>query len=164
MINYEYLHELEAVELSSVTKRSVNELLPVFVSLGFTLHDDIVSLDRKDTVPPWQHTSVVEVEVCCGEEEVFGFKKGEWDTLCMKYLFASLPFEFTDRFIEVVFQLSEELGTSVKYQGAGVNAKELTRLFTDIRDELVSETGEIAGSEGLAILIHSTYPRTLRNR
>ncbi|PQO30430.1 hypothetical protein DTL21_24050 [Bremerella cremea] len=158
-MDYEYLHEIECVELRSVAKRPVTELLPEFRSLGFTLHDDVVSLDRKGKIPPWQHTSIVEVEVQCEGDEVFGFEEGEWDVLQLKYLFATLPFELADRFIDVVFQLAGKLEASVTYRGVEVDASGLKERFAFICDELLSETGEDAGSEGLAILIHSTYPR-----
>ena len=158
-MDYEYLHEVELVELRCVTKRPVSELLPAFRSLGFTFHDDVVSLDRSGQIPPWQHTSIVEVEVQCEGEEVFGFEEGEWDVLQLKYLFATLPFELADRFIDVVFQLAGVLETSVMYRGVEVDASELKERFSLTCEELLSETGEGAGSERLAILIHSTYPR-----
>lgn len=158
-MGYEYLHEVESVELRSASKRPLHELLPVFRSLGFTLHDDVVSLDRIGKVPPWQHPSIVEVDVQCDEEEVFGFKRGMWDVLHLKYLFATLPFELTDEFVDIVFRLCDKLGLSATYQGAVVDARTLKSQFSHVHDELLSETGESPGSEGLAILIHSTYPR-----
>ena len=158
-MDYEYLHEVEIAELRSVAKRPVSELLPAFRSLGFTLHDDVVSLDRGGKIPPWQHTSIVEVEVQCEGEEVLGFEEGEWDVLHLKYLFATLPFELAETFIDVVFQLAGKLETSVTYRGVEVDASELKERLIRTCDELLSETGEDAGSEALAILIHSTYPR-----
>ena len=159
MKDYEYLHEVECVELRSDAKRTVSELLQAFRSNGFTLHDDVVSLDRSGKIPPWQHTSVVEVEVQCEGEEVFGFEEGEWNVLHLKYFFATLPFELADRFIDVVFQLAGKLETSVTYRGVEVDASELKERLVLVCDELLSKTGQDAGSEELAILIHSTYPR-----
>jgi hypothetical protein len=156
---YEYLHEVEVVTLRSETPRPLSELLPVFTSQGFTLHDDVVSLDRGDTVPRWQHPSVVEVECQREDEEVFGFDEGEWDAVLLKYLFASLPFDNVDQFINVVVETSKRLGIRPEFQGQPVDGESLKREFNTIRDQLLSETGEDAGSEQLAILIHSTYPR-----
>src|SRR4051794_279088 len=116
-MEYENLHEFETVELRSATMRATSELLPVFERLGFTLHDDVVSLDRKGVIPPWQHPSIVEVEILGGNQEVFGFDDGKWDVIRLKYLFASLPFELVDQFIEVVFRLSRELSIPVNSRG-----------------------------------------------
>lgn len=159
-MNFKHLHEVEFVEMHSNTKRPVSELLPIFRSLGFSLHDDVVSLDRKGRIPPWQARSIIDVEVLCGKEEVFGFGEGEWDDLRFSYLFASLPFELAERFIEIVFQLSDKLEMSVTYHGGEVIASELKSEFSLRKDELFSETGEEPGSEALAILIQSTYPRS----
>lgn len=158
-MNYEYLHEVEHVELPTPIKRPVAELLSVFKSLGFAIHDDVASLDRNEKIPPWQHSSIVEVKVQRDGEEVFGFEEGEWDELRCEYLFAYLPYELTERFVEVVFALSRLLSTPVKYRGACVDEHELKDRFTQIRADLLSETGVDAGSEWLAILIHGTYPR-----
>ena len=39
-----------------------------------------------------------------------------------------------------------------------VTADDLRQGFAAVREELIRETGDDAGSEGLAIFIHSTYP------
>ena len=72
-MDYDKLHEVEVVTLRSESPRPLSELLPIFTSQGFTLHDDVVSLDRGDQVPPWQHAAVVEVECQLQGQEVFGF-------------------------------------------------------------------------------------------
>lgn len=158
-MNYEYLHEVEIVELRTSTPRPISELLPVFDRLGFELHDDLVSFDRKEKIPPWQHSSIAEVEVQYNHEEIFGFDEGEWTTLRLKYLFASLPYELAEKFFKITFALSEQLATPVYFRGSIVSASELSFRFNQVRDELLSETGQDAGSEQLAILIQSTYPR-----
>lgn len=158
-MDYTYFHEVEVVELRSPSPRPLAELLAVFTSQGFALHDDVVSLDRTGKVPPWQHPSIVEVEVLHQGEEVFGFGEGAWDTIELKYLLASLPPESINRFIDVVAATSDQLGLAPEFGGEKVTIDALRREFTRIRDEVLSETGEKAGSEGLAILIHSTYPR-----
>jgi hypothetical protein len=81
----------------------LGELIRFFRSQGFALHDDVVSLDRKGKVPPWQHSSIVEVQTeFCGEE-VFGLDEdGLWDCLSLKFLVASLPFELVERFVQTV--------------------------------------------------------------
>jgi len=158
-MDYSYLHEIESVELRSVTPRSVAELVPVFRASGFTFHDDVVSLDRKGRVPPWQHPTIVEVEVQWNGEEVFGFEEGKWDSIQLKYLFASLPFELADEFVESVMALAERIGITPTHHGKEVTANDLRLAFAAAREELIRETGDDAGSEELAIFIHSTYPR-----
>lgn len=158
-MDYSYLHEIEFVEFRSVAPRSVVELVPVFKSCGFTFHDDVVSLDRKGRIPPWQHPSVIEVEVQRNGEEVFGFDEGEWDSIQLKYLFASLPFELVDEFVDSVIAVADQLRITPTRHGKEVTAAELRRAFAEVREELIRETGDDAGSEGLAIFIHSTYPR-----
>ena len=158
-MNYDYLHEVESVELHSPIRRPLSELPRLFRPLGFVVHDDVLSLDRDDKVPPWQHSSTVEIEVQRDSKEVFGFRAGEWDVVCFRYLFATLPYELTDRFIEVAVAASARLSLPMISNGRPVDEDALRQWFAQIREELLTETGEEPGSEGLAILIHSTYPR-----
>lgn len=158
-MTYEYLHELEQVEITTPNRRPLAELLPLFLQLGFTLHDDVVSLDRKGKIPPWQHSSIVEVETRCNGEEVFGFKEGVWDSILLRYLFATLPYELTDTFVDVTYAVSRKLSLPVKLRGVEIDEVMLRECFSKIREDLTSETGMDAGSEELAIWIHSTYPR-----
>lgn len=158
-MDFRYLHEVELVEFLSDHPRPLSELVPIFTALGFTVHDDVVSLDRSGRIPPWQHSSLVEVEVLRDGEELFGFEEGEWDTIQLKYLFASLPFEKSVEFLNTVEAIAKALAIVPRYRGSETDVSTLSNEFERIRDELLTETGEDPGSEGLAILIHSTYPR-----
>jgi hypothetical protein len=158
-MDYSYLHELEFVEFKSVLPKRIPELVPVFRSCGFTFHDDVVSVVRKGRVPPWQHSSVVEVVVQRNGEEIFGFEQGEWDTIRLEYLFASLPFDLVDEFLYVVTAIADKLGIPPTFRGERVAPIDVKRRFLEAREDLIRETGEDAGSERLAILIHATYPR-----
>ncbi len=62
-MKYEHLYEVEHVEIHSQVARPVAELAPIFLKLGFTVHDDVVSLDRRGRIPPWQHSSLVEIVI-----------------------------------------------------------------------------------------------------
>ena len=155
----DYFHEVESVDICSRASRPLSELTLVFRDLGFTFHDDIVSLDRQENVPPWQHPSIVEIQVLCRGEEVFGFEAGEWDTIRVNYLFASLPFDLADNFIEVSHLISKKLSLPLEHAGEIVDEMWLRERFARIRQELLDHTGEEPGSEGLAILIRSRYPR-----
>ncbi|MEZ6140755.1 MAG: hypothetical protein R3B84_09310 [Zavarzinella sp.] len=158
-MNYEYLHELEEVELCVSDARPISELLPIFRKLGFTFHDDVVSLDRPVRVLPWQHSSVVEIEILFNGKEVFGFDEGKWDTIRLKYLFATLPYELADMFVETAIAVGKELCLPLRHAGVTIDETSLRQRFSIIRMELFDNTGEEPGSEGLAILIQSTYPR-----
>jgi hypothetical protein len=159
MISYEHLHEVEHVELLSPARRPVSELLPAFEGLGFTIHDDVVTLDRTGKIPPWQSSTIVAVHVQCDGEDVYGFDEGEWNVIQLRYLFASLPYELSEKFVDVAFNVSKNLFTPVVYKGAEIDAEGLRARFAQVRADLLARTREDAGSEALAILIHSTYPR-----
>lgn len=156
---YEYFHEVETIDLRHSQAQLTSDLLPVFRRRGFTLHEDVLSLDREGAIPPWQNSSIVDVEVVHNDQDVYDFEEALWSTLRLKYLFASLPFEFVDQFIDVAYALSQELGTSLTFRGRNIDRGELKAHFERFRDEVLTTTGEDVGSEGLAILIYSTYPR-----
>jgi len=159
MSKFDYLHEVEVASFTARSPRPLIELLGFFKSQGFTLHDDVVSLDRKGKLPPWQHSSIVEVQTELQGEEVFGFEEGSWDCLKLKYLFASLPFELVDRFIRVVENTRDFLSISPEFLGKLVSGADLKLEFEHFKKEVVSEIGDEPGSESLAIFIQTTYPR-----
>lgn len=158
-MEYDYLHEVEQVELRSPNSRSLSELPTTFKQLGFTIHDDVLCLDRIGKVPPWQHCSIAEVEVQRNGEEVFGFDEGDWDLIRLKYFFATVPYELAERFIAAALAISRNLLLPVRYDSSEVDEAFLRQQFAKVRADLLAETGEDAGSEGLAILIQSRYPR-----
>ncbi len=133
MTNYDHLHELEIVTFRSGKPRPRKELLRVFGSQGFTLHDDVFSLDRLGKQPPWQHSSFVELEVRYQNEEVFGFEEGVWDELRLKYLFAFLPFECVEEFMRSVEATSQHLGISPEFRGQATDRLKLRKDFEQIR-------------------------------
>src|SRR5262249_15015399 len=132
----------------------------LFLESGFTLHDDVLSFDRTDHVPPWQHSSIAEVEFRYRGDEVFGFKTGFWDLVTLQYLFASLPIEFATTFAEIVEKVALKLDLSAEYRGATADKLMLQNAFQEHYEEVLSETGDEPGSESLAIFIQSTYPRS----
>lgn len=159
MMKVDDFHEIEVVELHSTVHRTLSELLTCFRELEFTIHEDVASLDRKGDVPLWQHSSIVEVTIQCDCEEVFGFDEGEWNAIQLKYLYATLPHELTERFIDIVSGISKVLLLPIEYQGCQIDEIGLRQRFAQIRTDLLAKTGEEAGSEALAILIHQSYPR-----
>ena len=109
MTDYDYLHEIEHVELRSAFRRPLSELLPLFKELGFTLHYDVLTLDREGTIPPWESSSIVSVETRCTGKDVSDFDDGEWDTIRLSYLFATLPFYLTSIFVDIAFTVAKRL-------------------------------------------------------
>lgn len=159
MISYDYLHEIECVDFRSHCRRPVPDLFSLFWDLGFTAHYDIVTLDRCGVVPPWQSTSIVTIDVYCANEVVYGFDDGEWDAIRLKYLFATLPFEFTETFLGIASRVSRDLKLPMEKDGSAVDERILRSKFTEFREDLLLRTRSQPGSEALAMLIHSTYPR-----
>jgi hypothetical protein len=158
MSRFDYLHEVETVTIQAEEPQSIAALLPLFKRLGFSLHDDVLSLDRSDRNPPWQHSSIVEVELLHNGEEVFDVED-YWDTMHIKYLFASLPYELAEKFVEVAFSISKSLSLPLIHRGEVVTSILLRQRFMSYKEEILAETGDEPGSESLAILIQSTYPR-----
>lgn len=157
MIDLERLHEVVSVTLEPAELRQSSELASCLSSLGFSNHGDLFSLDRRDSVPPWQHASIVEVYVYRSGEVVYD-EKG-WDKIRLDYLFAFLPVELSDVFIDVAFAVSDVLGVPVLYRKEVVERDELASALKRFSDELMEDWYETPGSEELAILIAGTYPR-----
>ena len=159
MNGFEFLHEMETVQFVVEPEQRIRSLGSHFRGLGFRRHDDLFVMDRPRPTPPWQPTSLVEVRFQRGGVETFEVQNGWFDTLCLHFLLASLPFEFAETFVAVVEQTSRFLGVPGRYRSADVTALQLMSHLRECRMELLDRTGEEPGSEALAILILDTYPR-----
>ncbi|KAA5543865.1 hypothetical protein FYK55_11900 [Roseiconus nitratireducens] len=159
MIDYSYLHEIEFIEFKTKIPRSRQSLAQCLLREGFTLHDDLFCVDRTDKVPPWQHPSIIETSVIDQQDEVYDYSEGVWDCLQLKYLLAFLPFDFAGQFVECAQRLSERLNIRPEYGGRIITAKALYAKLETAKSEVLKETGELPGTENLAIFIQSTYPR-----
>jgi len=159
MKDYSHLHEEEVVSFCAPNPRPVAELLELFLAQGFTLHDDVLCLDRSNRGQPWQSSSIVAVEVSCRGKEIFGFEEGEWDEVKLKYLFAYLPFELTERFFVVIETTGRELGMGPQRNGKPTSIDALRADFQAFKTQLLAEVGDEPGSESAAIVIQYTYPR-----
>ena len=156
-MDYAKLHEEVVVILRSDRLRRIRDAHGSMTALGFTRHDDVWSLDRKGHVPPWQHASIIELDFLKNGIEIYA--SGSWDLIRCRYLFASLPMEYVPAFVEAVFTLANRLLLSVALDDAPTTREDLLEYLARCADDLHSEFGEIAGSESLAVLIQSTYPR-----
>src|SRR5260370_40130334 len=161
-MSFDYLHEVEVVSFQTDSPQQVAPLAALLESLGFTLHDDVYSLDRVDKVQPWQHGSIVEVEMLLDGKEVFDLE-GEWNSLKLKYLLAFLPADYICIFVDSVFAVARELNLSPVLGGEVTTRDGLLERLSAFAQDLESELGEQPGSEGLAIIIHGTYPRPREN-
>lgn len=159
MTRFEYLHEVETVTFRTSSPRPLREAKDVFISCEFKLHDDVLSIDRDEPFPVWQHSSIAEVEFQLAGREVFGFSRGKWDSVHVEYLFSSLPFDCLTDYLKAISTLSDLLQIQPEYMGKVKSVAEIRDAMLRHREELLEHTGEEPGSETLAILVHSTYPR-----
>ena len=65
-MKYDFLHEAEEVYLESDAPRPCSVVHSILEQLGYTLHEDVYSLDRQ-----WQSEAFVDVYVMVGESEVY---------------------------------------------------------------------------------------------
>ena len=156
-MDFAKLHEEVVVVLCSDRLLRIHDARESMVALGFKRHDDVWSLDRTGLVPTWQHGSIVELDFLNDGTEVYANES--WDAIQCRYLFASLPLNCIPFFVDVVFALSDKLLLSVSLGGRTARREDLLKHFEQCAGDLQSEFGEVPGSESLAILIQSTYPR-----
>lgn len=156
MIGYGSFHEEEVVTLSGAT-RSCRDLWNLLKESQFSLQDDVFVLERRDKVKPWQHDAIVEVEILRDGREVFDEAEA-WDTLNAVYSLARLPDSCVPVFVEVVSALAKKLQIEPRHRDHVVSRDDLLRIFQGYAEELRSTLGQ-PGSEEVAILIESTYPR-----
>ncbi len=153
------LDRIFSVVFQAKSPRSLPKLLPIFLDQGFTLYEEVVSLDRIGKIPPWQHSSIVEVECRLDGDEVFGFEEGCWTEVELQYLFSALPFNLASSYLSVVHQISEALKLEPQIDGKEATIDMLKNRMDKIHSCLVSKSGMEPGSEELAILIQSTLHR-----
>ena len=156
-MDYNWLHEAEEVSLVSQSPRHFPEVGSILLNLGYTLHEDVFSLDRPGPIPPWQSESYVEVYILSGQSEVYE-PSDTWDTITLAYLLATQPRSGIAVFVSSVSRISELLGLAMRYRGTIVSAEQLTDALNNCADELQLSLGE-PGEELVAIFIASTYPR-----
>lgn len=154
-----FLHEVETVRLVSAVARPISEAAAALRNAGFTLHDDVYCLDRPDKILPWQHDVVADVEVRSVGVDVIDSDAVEWDEIKFDYLFPHLPFNLTERFIESVFSVGQQLKLTPVYDGLPITTESLRLRFAQFRSELLANLGDEPGSEPVAIFVASTYPR-----
>jgi hypothetical protein len=157
-MKYDFLHEAEEVYLRSEARRPCSVVHSILEQLGYTLHEDVYSLDREGALPPWQAEAFVDVYIMEGESEVYEPSE-TWDTIKLVYLLATLPKDGIQRFAASASRISHLLRIPMTYGGKLVSEQDLTQALLDCADELRLNVGE-PGTESVAIYIESTYPRS----
>ena len=155
-MDFSSLHEIESVRLISHEPRPYSDLSDCLSRFGFARHDDVFSLDRTDAPLPWQHSAVIEARTLINGEEVY---EDVWDTVSLDYLFAFLPADYIDLYVETIFRVADCLELAPIFRDAPVDRIQLRAKLQSFVVELASEYGERPGSESLAVLIAETYPR-----
>lgn len=158
-MTFDDLHEAEDVTFASDKKQACLSLWKILKTSGFTLHEDVFSLDRpkKPPLPIWQSESFVEVSILNDNEEVYE-SSGEWNKLVLRYLLATQPRQGIPTFAKTAATLSERLGIPMVFHGKPVTIEELEANLNRFAGEVTANLGE-PGSEEVAILIRATYPR-----
>jgi len=159
MMEFDYLHEVEDVVLHAENKRPCAELWKMFKAQGFTLYEDVFSLDRpkKPKSPIWQSETFVDVDVFNDKTPVYEPEE-EWNKVVLKYLLATQPRAGIAVFARQASEISAHLGLPMMLRGNLVTREGLEKQLNTFADELTVQLGE-PGSEDVAIVIQSTYPR-----
>jgi len=149
-MKYDFLHEAEEVNLVSDAPRQCSVIHSILEQQGYTLHEDVYSLERRGPIPLWQSESFVHVDILSGTSEVYQPWE-TWDTAKLVYLLATLPSDGINTFVTSVSKVSQLLGIPITYRGRVVSAKQLEQALLDCADELRVNVGE-PGTESVAIL------------
>jgi hypothetical protein len=157
MNEYSYLHEAEDVWLRSDTVRWCTELWQALPELGFTLDEDVFTVDQAGKPPLWQSPSIVSVHVMHGDREVYD-EHSQWDWLKLRFLLATLPATGLDVFVDKATATADRLGLPMLYRGHVVTRDELRAELEACVAELRDSVGE-PGSKEVAAVIEMTYPR-----
>lgn len=159
MTDYDYLHEAEDVVLRSENDRPCGALWKLLRAQGFTLHEDVFSFDRPTNppLPIWQSDAFVEVDICNNETELHD-PEDKWNKILLTYLLATQPRSGIPVFSRKASDISASLALPMTLRGKVVGAEELEECLNRFADELAVQVGE-PGSEDVAIVIRSTYPR-----
>jgi len=152
------LHEEETVTFGADRSRPCSELWALLKNICFTLEEDVfVYLRTEKDVAPWQHDAVIEIEILAGDDEVFS-RSGKWDTLNVIYPLGRVPMSEMPLVVQKAAEIAQHLALPMVQRGSVVNSDELTERLNEYAAEL-TDTAGAPGSEELAILIESRYPR-----
>jgi hypothetical protein len=156
MIRLEKLHESESFEIRLEKPIAGKAVIAYFKGIGASLEDDFILEDRKDTVPPWQTSSIYTVECSLSGVAVYP-DESQVDCLTFDYLFSSLPARFYPRFAEVLQRSAEQFDGSIYYDARVISPRDMNPLFDSWVSDLRDEISEEPGTESLSILIEELF-------
>jgi len=158
-------HEKESVILRGTVRRSRGDLARYLRGLGFQAIDDFYTYPRPGRLPKWQSLDLLSVDVLIQgkavyetEDDVADGVATEWDSLRCDYLLATLPRECIVRAVALVGEICGSWQLELTYAESAVDSSELLARWNEIASNLASKYAP-PGSEELAILIASSYPR-----
>jgi hypothetical protein len=152
MTDLRKVHERELFDLIGLRVLSLADIQPALEALGFIFEDDFAYLKREDRVEQWQTEELVTCEFLAAGSEVYP-DESDFDSLRLSVLVASLPEEQVVRALHVVFDLADRVRLDVSHASRAVSRTAIPALVTDWTADLLGETGDICGSESVAILI-----------
>jgi hypothetical protein len=158
MIDLRRIHEVERFDLASPRPLSWQSVQPMLAKLGFTFMDDFADLMRSDRSQPWQSEAVASCEFFEGGKQVYP-DENDFDQVRFSVLVATLPEEQSISAIHLLHLVAEQLALPVCYSGSLVSRDACLALLKNWHSDILSETGDVAGSESVGILISMEYEK-----
>ena len=158
MIDLRKVHEQEIFNLVGQRKLSLSEVQPALKARGFAFTDDFASLKRSDKVERWQTRTLVQCDFLAGGRGVYP-DESSFDSLRFSILVASMPEEQVVKALDVVFDVAGQLRLGITHNSATVSRADIPSLVTRWTAEILAETGDVCGSESVAILISMEYDK-----
>lgn len=159
MIQYfEKFHEKEKFVLTSSNKYFLHNLRTVLKKFSFEEMGDFFFLDRK-TDNSWQSVNLTDIEVYDDDRKLGLHKEESWNKLIFDYMFATLPFESTSKFLDIIFTIASEFNLIVAHRDNVCSREDLERMFNKYRDDVQNTLQGEPGSEIVRINILMSYPR-----
>jgi hypothetical protein len=158
MIDLHKIHEQEAFDLVGERVLSLAEIQPLLTAFGFVFEDDFAWLSRSDRAEQWQTGTLVDCHFLAKGREVYP-DESDFDTLRFDVLVASLPQEQVLKALHVIFDIADQVQLVVSHGSRAVSRAEIPSLVARWTEEIVSEAGDICGSESVAILIRMEYDK-----
>jgi len=156
MIDLRKVHEREVFDLVGLGELSLSEVQPALKARGFVFTDDFASLKRSDNVERWQTRTLVQCDFLAAGREVYP-DESSFDLLRFSILVASMPEEQVVKALDVVFDVAGQLRVGVTHNSVAVSRADIPSLVTRWTAEILQETGDVCGSDSVAILISMEY-------
>ena len=124
--------------------------------------DDFIELMRIDSVEPWQSEAIAGCNFEHQGKDVYPDEE-DFDQIRYEILVCSLPRTIVEKSSEVLFIIASELGLEVWYGDRRIQKADFLALLDLWDSDILAETGDVMGSESVAILKHMEYEK-IRSR